>query len=43
VALAKVWEMFDDLCGQRPKPMLLAEVDRLSDFGELRASNRTLS
>ncbi len=33
--LAKVWEIFDYPCGQRLKPLLEAEVDRLREFGEL--------
>jgi len=42
-ALAKVWDIFDCPCGQRLKPILEAEVDRLREFGELRASNGTFS
>jgi hypothetical protein len=34
-ALAKVWEVFDYPCGQRLKPLLEVEVDRLREFGEL--------
>lgn len=34
-ALAKVWEIFDYSCGQRLKPLLEVEVDRLREFGEL--------
>ena len=34
-ALAKVWEIFDYPCGQRLKPLLEVEVDRLREFGEL--------
>lgn len=34
-ALAKVWEIFDYPCGQRLKPLLEGEVDRLREFGEL--------
>ena len=33
--LAKVWEIFDYPCGQRLKPLLEAEVDRLREFGEV--------
>jgi len=40
-ALAKVWEIFDCPCGQRLKPILETEVDRLRGFGELRASSET--
>ena len=34
-AMAKAWEIFDYPCGQRLKPLLEAEVDRLREFGEL--------
>jgi hypothetical protein len=34
-ALAKVWEIFDYPCGQRLKPILEVEVDRLRELGEL--------
>ena len=34
-ALAKVWEIFDYPCGQRLKPLLEVEIDRLREFGEL--------
>jgi len=34
-ALAKIWEIFDYPCGQRLKPLLETEVDRLSEFGEI--------
>jgi len=34
VALAKVWEVFDYLCGQRLKPILETEVERLKGLGE---------
>ena len=32
--LARVWEIFDCPCGQRLKPILEVEVDRLREFGE---------
>jgi len=35
-ALAKVWEIFDCPCGQRLKPILEVELDRLRHLGELR-------
>ena len=38
-ALARVWEIFDYPCGQRLKPILEVEVDRLREFGELRISD----
>jgi len=33
--LAKVWEIFDYPCGQRLKPLLQTEMERLREFGEL--------
>lgn len=36
--LVKVWEIFDYPCGQRLKPLLEQEVDRLRDWGELNIS-----
>ncbi len=38
-APAKVWEIFDCPCGQRLKPILEVELDRLRDLGELRVSD----
>ena len=38
-ALARVWEIFDCPCGQRLKPILEVEVDRLREFGELTISD----
>jgi len=35
-ALSRVWEIFDCPCGQRLKPILEVEIDRLIDLGELR-------
>ena len=37
-ALAQMWEIFDYPCGQRLKPILEGEVDRLRQLGELRCS-----
>jgi hypothetical protein len=37
-SLVKVWEIFDYPCGQRLKPLLEREVDRLKEFGELKVS-----
>ena len=34
-ALAKIWEIFDYSCGQRLKPLLETEVDRLSELREI--------
>ncbi len=41
--LVKVWEIFDYPCGQRLKPPLEVEVDRLREFGELRVSDEVAS
>ena len=38
-ALAKIWEIFDYPCGQRLKPLLEAEVERLRWFGEIAISD----
>lgn len=38
-ALAKIWEIFDHPCGQRLKPLLEREVDRLREFGEVAISD----
>jgi hypothetical protein len=38
VALAKVWEIFDYPCGQRLKPLLEVEAERLSELGEFKVS-----
>jgi len=40
--LQKLWELFDYPCGQRLKPLLKVEVDRLRDIGEIKVSE-TLS
>ena len=34
--LAKIWEIFDCPCGQRLKPILEVELDRLREFSEIR-------
>ena len=38
-ALAKIWEIFDYPCGQRLKPILQAEVDRLRELGEIEVTD----
>ena len=38
-ALVRVWEIFDCPCGQRLKPVLEIELDRLMELGELRVSD----
>ena len=38
-ALAKIWEIFDYLCGRRLKPLLEAEVDRLRELGKIEISD----
>ena len=37
-ALVKIWEIFDCPCGQRLKPILGTEVDRLRELGELKVT-----
>lgn len=34
-ALARIWDIFDQPCGQRLAPLLLEQVPRLREFGEL--------
>jgi len=38
-ALARIWEIFDYSCGQRLKPILEAEVDRLRELGEIEVTD----
>jgi len=38
-ALAKVWDIFDEPCGQRLAPLLKTEVDRLRQQEEIFISN----
>ncbi|MCX5998295.1 MAG: transposase [Chloroflexi bacterium] len=38
-ALAKIWEIFDYPCGQRLKPLVESQTDRLRQFGELPISD----
>ena len=38
-ALAKIWEIFDCACGQRLRPILEAEADRLRELGEVEISD----
>jgi hypothetical protein len=38
-ALSRIWEIFDCPCGQRLKPILETEVDRLMESGELLISD----
>ena len=40
-ALAQVWEIFDYPCGQRLKPILETEVERLRQLGELQITDET--
>lgn len=42
-ALAKVWAIFDYPCGQRLKPMIVRETDRLRFFGELLITDEVAS
>ena len=39
VVLVKCWEIFDYPCGQRLKPLLSQEVQRLRELGELICSD----
>ncbi len=39
VALAKIWDIFDEPCGQRLEPLLKTEVDRLRQQEEIFISN----
>jgi hypothetical protein len=41
-ALAKIWGIFDYPCGQRLKPILETEVDRLRELGELEISEEVV-
>ena len=38
-ALVKMWQIFDYPCGQRLKPLLETETERLRELGELKCSN----
>jgi len=42
-ALVKVWEIFDYACGQRLKPLLEPEVERLRDLGEIEIPDEVAS
>jgi hypothetical protein len=42
VALVKCWEIFDYPCGQRLKPLISQEVDRLRELAELRCSDEVV-
>lgn len=39
--LAQMWEVFDHPCGQRLKPALEQELERLRGFGEIKCSDET--
>ena len=39
VALAEIWDIFDEPCGQRLTPLLKTEVDRLRQLEEIFVSN----
>lgn len=41
MALVKLWEIFDYPCGQRLKPLLEQEIERLRKLGELEISDGT--
>ena len=38
-ALAKIWDIFDEPCGQRLAPLLKTEVGRLRELEEIFVSN----
>lgn len=40
--LIKIWEIFDRPCGERLKPLLQAEVNRLLRLGEIDANDETI-
>jgi len=42
-ALAKIWEIFNYPCGQRMKPLLEKETDRLREFWEIEVSDEVAS
>jgi hypothetical protein len=42
VALETLWEIFDRPCGQRLKPLVEEELDRLRAFGEIDVDQRTV-
>ena len=42
VALAKVWDIFDESCGQRLAPLLKTKVDRLRQQEEIFISNEVV-
>ena len=39
-ALVRLWEIFDYPCGQRLKPLLLEETERLRKLGEINISDK---
>ena len=39
--MARLWEIFDQPCGQRLEPMLKTEIGRLRRLGELICSDET--
>jgi hypothetical protein len=41
--LAEIWEIFDYPCGQRLKPLLEVEIDRLVKLGEIKTSDEVIS
>lgn len=42
-ALIKVWEIFDYPCGQRLKPLLESELERLREWGEVKINEEIAS
>lgn len=42
VALVELWNIFDRPCGQRLKPLIVDEADKLRTLGEIKCSNETM-
>ena len=40
--MAKIWEIFDYPCGQRLKPLLEMEIERLRELGEIEAPKEVM-
>ena len=43
IHLVKLWDIFDNPCGQRLKPLIDEEIQRLRDFGEINLSDEQAS
>jgi len=42
ITLIKIWQIFDYPCGQRLRPLLKSEVERLRDLKEISVSDEVL-